>query len=201
MTGTYFDLLRHGETMGGNRYRGSRDDALTAEGWKQMRQALGEDRPWTRVVSSPLIRCRAFAEDFAKRHSLAIEIESRLREIHFGDWEGKTAEELLVTDREHITRFWEDPERYPPPGGEEFATFRKRVLETWQQMTAHVAHEHFLIVTHGGPIRVILGQVLGLDWSAAMQLPVPHAHFLRLRPGSGEWHGCSERILSDGEAH
>ncbi len=198
MTEACIDLLRHGETVGGSCYRGSRDDALTAEGWEQMRRALGDDGPWTRIVSSPLLRCCTFAEDLAQRYTVPIEVDDRLREIHFGDWEGKTAEELLVTDREHITRFWKDPEGYPPPGGEEFATFQKRVLEAWQQMTTHVAREHFLIVTHGGPIRVILGQVLGLAWSAAMQLPVPHAHFLRLRPGGGKWHGCSERIFSDG---
>ena len=33
----YLDLLRHGETEGGTRYRGTTDDPLTAAGWEQMR--------------------------------------------------------------------------------------------------------------------------------------------------------------------
>lgn len=188
MTEMRIDLLRHGETVGGSRYRGSRDDALTAEGWEQMRRALGDDRPWTRIASSSLIRCCAFAEDLAQHLSLPIEVDDRLCEIHFGDWEGKTAEELLATDRERITRFWEDPENHSPPGGEDLTTFRNRVLEAWQQLTACDTGENLLVVTHGGPIRVILGHVLGLSRTETLQLEVPHAYRRRLRlPGDDDY--------------
>ena len=199
MTGTCIDLLRHGETVGGNRYRGSRDDALTAEGWEQMRRALGDDRPWTCIVSSPLIRCRAFAEGLAQRHSLSIEIETRLREIHFGDWEGKTAEELLATDRERITRFWEDPESHPPPGGEALTMFRNRVLEAWRQLSARDTSDHLLVVTHGGPIRVILGHILGLSRAEILQLEVPHAYRRQLRLLGDGVYGADGSAFRSGE--
>ena len=51
------DLLRHGETELGGGLRGSLDDALTALGWAQMRDAVQGKGPWDRIVSSPLQRC------------------------------------------------------------------------------------------------------------------------------------------------
>lgn len=180
MRETHLHLLRHGETAGGDCYRGSRDDALTALGWEQMRQALGDNAPWVRIISSPLIRCRAFAEELAQRHALPLEIDERLREIHFGEWEGKTAEELLSTDHQRITRFWADPVKYPPPGGEAISIFRQRVLTVWQQLCGQNTGNTILIVTHGGPIRVILGQVLDLTWDKTLQLEIPHAYYRQL---------------------
>jgi hypothetical protein len=57
----HLDLLRHGETELGGGLRGSLDDALTALGWAQMRDAVWRGGPWDRIVSSPLQRCALFA--------------------------------------------------------------------------------------------------------------------------------------------
>ncbi len=57
MTTLHLDLLRHGETEQGGGLRGSLDDALTDQGWEQMRQAVLGRGPWCRLVSSPLQRC------------------------------------------------------------------------------------------------------------------------------------------------
>jgi alpha-ribazole phosphatase len=51
------DFMRHGEPVGGRKYRGQLDDPLSEKGWEQMRAAVGEAWPWTRIVSSPLLRC------------------------------------------------------------------------------------------------------------------------------------------------
>ena len=50
---TVIDLLRHGEPLGGRRYRGQRDDPLSEQGWRQMRASVGGYREWQAVVSSP----------------------------------------------------------------------------------------------------------------------------------------------------
>ena len=93
---TRFDLMRHGETEGGSRYRGSINDALTPQGWVAMRTALGEENKWDHIISSPLHRCADFARNLAERHALPLVLDARLREIYFGAWEGKTATELLA---------------------------------------------------------------------------------------------------------
>lgn len=180
MSETRVDLLRHGEVEGGRVYRGSRDDALTDEGWSVMRAAVGEDSSWTRIISSPLRRCRAFAEELAARLDAPLAIDARWREIHFGDWEGKSADELVQTCPAAITRFWEDPERHTPPHGETLAAFRARLHEAWDDMLTRHAGESLLIVTHGGPIRFILGRVRGLSVAESLQLDIPHAFRCRV---------------------
>jgi alpha-ribazole phosphatase/probable phosphoglycerate mutase len=91
---TTLDLMRHGEPVGGRRYRGQIDDPLSEKGWAQMHAAVGDAAPWTRIVSSPLLRCRAFAETLSDRHGLPLALDDRLKEVGFGDWEGKSAAEI-----------------------------------------------------------------------------------------------------------
>lgn len=61
------DILRHGEPVGGKRYRGDQiDDPLSPQGWAQMQARIDECAMagldgWTAIVSSPLTRCRAIA--------------------------------------------------------------------------------------------------------------------------------------------
>ena len=106
---TRIDLLRHGETERGGGFRGSLDDALTAHGWQQMRDAVALAGPWDVLVSSPLQRCAAFARELAADRRLPLRIEPELRELHFGAWEGRSAAELMSTDAEALGRFWADP--------------------------------------------------------------------------------------------
>jgi alpha-ribazole phosphatase len=74
-------LLRHGEVEGGNCFRGSTDDPLTALGLDQMQHAITEDQTWDRVITSPLQRCSRFAETVAQQRSIPFDIDPRLAEI------------------------------------------------------------------------------------------------------------------------
>lgn len=177
---TRIDLLRHGETEGGSRYRGSIDDPLTPRGRAAMRAALGEAHDWDRIVSSPLRRCADFARDLAQRHGLPLAIDARLREIHFGDWEGKTASDLLATQPEAVTRFWNDPVSHPPPGAEDVRALEARVLLAWEELVTRHAGEQLLVVTHGGPLRIILGRVQGLTLMESLRLEVAQAQRFRI---------------------
>ena len=102
---TTLDLMRHGEPVGGRRYRGQIDDPLSEKGWAQMRAAVGELAPWDRIVSSPLLRCRAFAEALASAHGLPLTLDERLKEVGFGAWEGKTAAEIEEDAPGTLARF------------------------------------------------------------------------------------------------
>jgi len=166
------DLLRHGDT-GHAGFRGTLDDPLTAQGWQQMEQAVAEQN-WDVVISSPLQRCAAFAQAYATRQGVPLKIDARLVELDFGLWEGKTAAELMQSDATALQNFWQDPERHPPPQGERMADFSARVLQAWQD----IAHEHggqrVLIISHGGVIRRLLCQVLGLPLNKLLTLDVAH---------------------------
>ena len=124
----YLDLLRHGETELGGGLRGSLDDALTATGWQQMREAVQGRGPWDRVLSSPLQRCARFAQELAERLQLPLSLEPDLQELHFGAWEGQSAAALMETDADDLGRFWADPYAFTPPGGEPVELFSLRVL-------------------------------------------------------------------------
>ncbi|MBF0263335.1 MAG: histidine phosphatase family protein, partial [Magnetococcales bacterium] len=112
------DLLRHGAPVGGVKYRGKLDDPLAPEGWEAMWATTRDHGPWEQIITSPLIRCAAFAHALGERMKLTPRIDPRLREMSFGDWEGRTSAELLATDGDRLTRFWRNPLENPPPGGD-----------------------------------------------------------------------------------
>lgn len=180
------DLLRHGEAEGGPRYRGSTDDPLSAAGWRQMEAAVEGEGPWDRIVTSPLVRCAAFARALARRHALVLEVDERWREIDFGAWEGRTAVALGAEDSQALERFWRDPLAHPPPGGEPLPAFRDRVLAAWCEQVSRVRGERVLIVTHGGPIRVVRALLDGRPVNELLCIPVPHASLTRVWVPAGE---------------
>jgi broad specificity phosphatase PhoE len=85
------DFIRHGEPVGGRRYRGSGvDDPLSKVGWQQRWQAVGEPRLEVKLITSPLRRCHDFASALAQRDGLALVLEEHFCEIGMGAWEGLT---------------------------------------------------------------------------------------------------------------
>jgi alpha-ribazole phosphatase/probable phosphoglycerate mutase len=178
---TTIDLIRHGEPVGGSRYRGQTDDPLSERGWEQMRTAVGDAHPWDVVLTSPLSRCRAFAAELSARHGLPLETDARLMELGFGAWEGRTAAELLRTDPDILARFWRDPLNNPPPGGERLADFRTRLLAAWGDLLARHTGRHVLVVCHAGTIRLLVSHVLDMPLERLFRLHVPNAGISRIR--------------------
>lgn len=159
--GALIGLLRHGEVEGGACYRGSTDDPLSEAGWRQMWASVGDSPDWSRIVSSPLVRCSAFAKAFAERHGKPLRLDARLAEMHFGLWEGLTAAELMEQDADALMRFWKDPVRHPPPEAEPLPAFVERVMSAWSDIATADAPGRTLVVSHGGAIRVILNHLSG----------------------------------------
>ncbi len=178
---TRIDLIRHGEPEGGRRYRGQIDDPLSEAGWRQMWAAVGDDVPWTAVVTSPLSRCRAFAERLAGRHALPLAVDARLMEIGFGAWEGRTAEQLRAEDPEQIRRFYHDPVHARPAGAEPLADFRARVVAAFDDLACRPAGQHLLVVTHAGVMRALVAHVLGAPLEAIYRIEVAYAALTRIR--------------------
>ena len=178
---TLIDLIRHGEPEGGKRYRGQIDDPLSATGWQQMWQAVGEHAPWRHIVSSPLARCRAFAERLAARHGLPLCLDDRLMEVGFGAWEGRTAAELRAEDPEQIRRFYHDPVHARPAGAEPLSVFRARVVAAFEDLAQRYAGEHLLLVTHAGVMRAVVAHVLNAPLDAIYRIEVDYAALTRVR--------------------
>ncbi len=145
-----------------------------------MRSAIAEHHPWSAIVSSSLQRCAAFAEEVATRHQLPLTQDQQLMELGFGEWEGKTAQQLMEEDPEALNNFWRDPINNPPPGGETLAYFRKRVLKGWQNAITQHRGEHILMVGHAGMMRMIIREVLGMPLENMFRLHIPNAGITRI---------------------
>ncbi len=175
---TVVDVLRHGQVQGGSYYRGSLDEPLSTLGWQQMRRQCLSGC-WDAVMSSPLRRCSEFAQELAEQQKLPLQIEAGWREIHFGDWEGQTAEQIS-REHEHVLRdYYADPLSHTPPNAEPYALFNQRIHEAWLALLSQHAGQKVLIVTHGGVIRALFAQLLGLSIQHSFQIDVPHACMTR----------------------
>lgn len=179
------DLMRHGEPVGGRRYRGQIDDPLSDKGWAQMRAAVGEAAPWTRIVSSPLTRCRAFAEWQAERHALPLAFDERLKEVGFGEWEGRTAAEIEAARPGSLARFKADPIGSRPAGAEPLEVFHARVAAALDGLTKTYVGEHVLLVGHAGVMRMALAWALQIPLANAYRIEVASASLTRLSIDAG----------------
>lgn len=178
---TTLDLIRHGEPVGGRKYRGQIDDSLSEKGWAHMRAAIGNHVPWSRLISSPLQRCRAFAEALAAQHALPLTVDGRFQEVGFGVWEGKTAAEIEAEAPGSIAHFKAHPIEARPPGAEPLEAFFARVADGLDDMLQHHSGEHLLIVCHAGVIRMALAHALNIPLANAYRIEVESAGMTRLR--------------------
>jgi alpha-ribazole phosphatase len=173
MSQVSIELLRHGDT-GQRSYRGQLDDALSEQGWAQLRAAV-VGREWDAVVSSTLQRCAGFAAELAEQRGLPLRLDARLAEYHFGDWQGVPIETLAERDGDALGRFWADPVAYPPPGAETFAAFGSRLGAALDRIAAEAQAQRVLVITHGGAIRLLRGRVEGRNYGDMAGIDVPHA--------------------------
>lgn len=179
------DLMRHGEPVGGRKYRGKIDDPLSEKGWLQMKAAVGDARPWTGIVSSPLVRCSQFAESLSRQHGLPLTLDARLMEVGFGVWEGRTAEEIEQDAPGTLDRFRADPVNARPAGAESLAGFQARVVAGLEALLAQHAGQHVLLVGHAGVIRMALAWALHIPLAHVYHIEVASASLTRLRFDGG----------------
>ncbi len=181
------DFLRHGETQQGGGLRGSLDDLLTDAGWQQLNTAVHDQAGWQRIISSPLRRCALFAEQLAVQRGLPLEYSDDLRELHFGDWEGKHPSELMQTHADELGRFWADPYAFTPPGAEPLQAFAARIDNALLCLHARYAGQRLLVVCHAGVMRLLLARARGLAPAALLQVTVGYAELapLEFDPQSG----------------
>lgn len=177
---TVIDLLRHGEPVGGRRYRGQQDDVLSERGWDQMWQSVGNRNDWQQIVTSPLQRCHAFAHAFGERHGVPVQSEPRFAEVGFGEWEGKTRAELEFLVGGQVTRFYQDPVINRPPGAEPLDDFVTRVRTGFNTLLTDYTGQTVLVVAHAGVIRAIISHVLVMPPAAMYRINIANAGITRL---------------------
>jgi len=174
---TTVDFLRHGEVAGGSYYRGSTDDPLTEQGWQQMHNAVAEQH-WDLIISSPLLRCLDFAQHLHASSSSPLSAMTDWREIDFGDWEGKTAEQI---DPELLMRFYQDPINNTPKNAESLGAFLTRIKRAWGDILEDHAGKKILVISHAGVIRSLFTPLLQLPVENTFNLQLDHASLTRFQ--------------------
>jgi len=175
------DLIRHGEPVGGRYYRGQRDDPLSEKGWQQMWAAVHGKGPWDAIISSPLQRCAGFSRALGERLEIPVQLDERLMEVGFGDWEGRSADQLRQQDPEGFQRFFDDPVANRPPGAEALDAFYNRVGEGWRDFVQSYTGSRALLVGHAGVIRAILCHILDMPLASMYRIQVQNAAVTRIR--------------------
>ncbi|MCW2586391.1 MAG: Phosphoglycerate mutase [Frankiales bacterium] len=155
-------LVRHGETEWSKTFQhtGRTDIPLTAEGEASATALKARlDRPWARVLSSPLERARRTAE-LAGLHPV---LDDDLMEWDYGPAEGRTTAEMSA---ERPWRVWDDV-----PLGETVDQVAERV----RRVLARLPQDgDVCLIAHGHVLRILTAVYLGLD-------PRQGKHFV-LRP-------------------
>jgi len=176
LTTTRLFLIRHGETLANRefRYIGARDDALSAVGEMQVARLADAltPLPIAQVYSSPLQRAYRTARAIAASHGLEARISDELRECDFGEWEGLSRAEVLARGPEEVERLqaWERDSTIAPPGGESFAAMQQRVRAFVEGLAETHAGREVALVSHVGPIKVLLAAALDAPLSASFRI-------------------------------
>lgn len=183
------DFLRHGEPVGGLRYRGDGvDDPLTPEGLLAMRQAVeGGASSWDVVITSPLQRCRIFAESYAAKAGSPLRVEPRLREIGLGAWEGLSHAEVKRDQAEAYAAYKRDIVHGMPQGAEPVLGFMARVRAALDELASAFVGQRVLVVSHAVVMRAALAIALDAPPQALSRIQVDYASFLSLRRAHGAW--------------
>ena len=155
-----------------------------------------EGRP-TQLWSSDLLRAEQTAGEVAALVGLPVRVDARLRELEFGDHEGRLLSELLEQDAAFQRAWTQDLSLLHPPGGESFAQVTRRVLEWFAEARPREAGEVVLAVSHGVTLTALLCALTNLTPpEARAQGRFHHANAaytaLSLDPRSGQVLACSE---------
>jgi broad specificity phosphatase PhoE len=148
--------MRHPQTVANeqHRYLGQRNAPLTELGERQREDAVEGLVSWRpdRIVTSPLDRCRAIADEAARRLGCPLESDARVCELDFGIIEDFNSAQIQERD---LPLPWGDrADEWPVEGAESMEQFRGRLAQAASDLASLTGKT--AVVSHGGAIRGML---------------------------------------------
>jgi len=165
-------LLRHGQTEynAGSRMQGQLDTDLSDLGRAQAvaaAEVLAKRQPFL-IVSSDLRRAYDTAVTLGERANVEVDVDTRLRETHLGDWQGLTHEEVDAM-APGARSAWRDDARWAPHGGESRVDVAARSVPLVAELVAAQpewgvddSDRPLVLVAHGGLIGALTADLLGI---------------------------------------
>jgi alpha-ribazole phosphatase len=168
-------LVRHGKTRlsKDDRFWGKTDIPLSNIGLKQagfLRERLAAEKI-TAVYSSTLSRARVTAEIIAAGHKVDVKPAAELCECNFGYIEGLSYSEI---ERLYpsLAKELNDRTAVNFPGGESLDQLNMRAVAFLKRLEKYKPQDTVAVVAHGGPIRLIICNLLGFEQKHWTQLRV-----------------------------
>ena len=173
-------LVRHGETAWNaeGRIQGMLDVPLNALGLQQARLVADELARIVDVaamVSSDLVRTRETATPITGATGFEPRFDARIRERHFGVWQGMTYVEWRIKDAEGMARYNAGDPDYGPEGGETASQFLARCVSAVSDLVTASKEKTLILVTHGGVVSSMVRHAQGLNPQSARTWSVPNA--------------------------
>ena len=162
---TRFGLIRHAQTVWNRekKIQGHRDSPLTAEGegqassWGQRLLQL----PWDRLLVSDSGRTLATAEKINSCLKIPLTSDSRLREQDWGQWVGKTVQQIESEVPQILTAQVDSGWDFCPPGGESRKSVLKRSQKALIEAAGRYRGDNLLVVTHEGVVKSLIYHLCG----------------------------------------
>ncbi|MEO1205624.1 MAG: histidine phosphatase family protein [Pseudomonadota bacterium] len=185
--------IRHGQTdwNAEQRYQGQADIPLNDLGRRQAARnglALREadvDLSEAHFVASPLGRTMETMRIVRREMGLKpddFSTDPRIREVHYGHWEGQLLTDLPKIDPEGMKNRVADPFNWCPKDGESYADLMERIIPWVEELDRTT-----VVATHGGISRALRGYLLGIDMNNILELEVPQDQILRISTEGMAW--------------
>ena len=159
-------ITRHGQTVTNRegRFCGHFETQLTPLGVRQA-QALGQRLGGVQVdavYTSDLGRAVETAALILQGRRITPSIDPDLRELHYGQWEGRKGGEVAKAYPEQYKLMRAEDPGWRPPGGETIGEVRQRTFAALRRVAKAHQHQTVLIVTHGTAINCMISEALGV---------------------------------------
>jgi probable phosphoglycerate mutase len=182
-------LIRHGETTwnAARRVQGQLESPLSERGIRQAEALAASMRgqPLGALYASDLSRAHHTALKIAEAAGAAVQIDARLRERHYGVFQGLTWDEIKLKFPDEFAVYKSQFPGVTIPGGESVDDFSARVLAVLEWIAGR--HAHAVVVAHGGLVDMLYRHASAIPIGAPRDYPLPNASVNRFSY-DGRWH-------------
>jgi len=170
-------LIRHGEPVGhAGRCIGHHDTELAPSAIEPLQRLSRTNRVNARlIIASDLRRAAGSAAIVARAWNAELRFDPRLRELSFGEWEGRPWDEIARDDADAIDVWGRDWTAHSAPGGETGTVFAARVGAALREATELTASADVAVVSHAGWIRVATTILLAEPLASAFDRSIDYA--------------------------
>lgn len=134
------------------------------------------------IITSPVKRAYQTAEAIANHYENITPLEHEaLTEIDYGDWVGKSFDEVIESDREIWDAYHISPDTVKLPGGESMVDVKKRVADLLGDVRSKYKNGRVALVSHADVLKVAILELMDMDLSKLMKFSVDNCAVILIR--------------------